>query len=62
MKAAEFYHAFRMEAAKAVVGQDDAVRLCALAVMARGHVLLEGVPGVGKTLLAKTVALSLIHI
>ena len=56
MKAAEFYAQFRSEAAKAVVGQDDAVRLCALAVMARGHVLLEGVPGVGKTLLAKTVA------
>ncbi len=56
MKAADFYQRFRTEAAKAVVGQDDAVRLCALAVMARGHVLLEGVPGVGKTLLAKTVA------
>ncbi len=56
MKAAEFYAQFRSEAAKAVVGQDDAVRLCALAVMARGHVLLEGVPGVAKTLLAKTVA------
>ncbi len=56
MKAAEFYQTFRSEAAKAVVGQDDAVRLCALAIMARGHVLLEGVPGVGKTLLAKTVA------
>ncbi len=56
MKAAEFFEKFRTEAAKAVVGQDDAVRLCALAVMARGHVLLEGVPGVGKTLLAKTVA------
>ncbi|MDQ6709312.1 MAG: MoxR family ATPase [Candidatus Dormibacteraeota bacterium] len=56
MKAAEFYQTFRSEAAKAVVGQEDAVRLCALAVMARGHVLLEGVPGVGKTLLAKTVA------
>jgi len=56
MKAAEFYAQFRSEAAKAVVGQEDAVRLCALAVMARGHVLLEGVPGVGKTLLAKTVA------
>jgi len=56
MKAAEFIEKFRTEAAKAVVGQDDAVRLCALAVMARGHVLLEGVPGVGKTLLAKTVA------
>jgi MoxR-like ATPase len=56
MKAADFFEKFRTEAAKAVVGQDDAVRLCALAVMARGHVLLEGVPGVGKTLLAKTVA------
>ena len=56
MKAAEFFDRFRSEAAKAIVGQDDAVRLCALAVMARGHVLLEGVPGVGKTLLAKAVA------
>jgi MoxR-like ATPase len=56
MKAAEFYQRFRSEAAKAIVGQDEAVRLCALALMARGHVLLEGVPGVGKTLLAKTVA------
>ena len=56
MNAAEFFQKFRSEAAKAVVGQDDAVRLCALAIMARGHVLLEGVPGVGKTLLAKTVA------
>jgi MoxR-like ATPase len=56
MKAADFYARFRAEAAKAVVGQDEAVRLCGLAVIAQGHVLLEGVPGVGKTLLAKTVA------
>jgi MoxR-like ATPase len=56
MKAADFYARFRSEAAKAVVGQDEAVRLCGLAVIAQGHVLLEGVPGVGKTLLAKTVA------
>jgi len=32
------------------------VRLCAVALVVRGHVLLEGVPGTGKTLLAKTVA------
>ena len=56
MKAADFYARFRSEAAKAVVGQDEAVRLCAIALIAQGHVLLEGVPGVGKTLLAKTIA------
>jgi MoxR-like ATPase len=56
MKAADFYAQFRSEASKAVVGQDEAVRLCAIALIAQGHVLLEGVPGVGKTLLAKTIA------
>ena len=56
MKAADFYARFRTEVAKAIVGQDDAVRLCGLALIAQGHVLLEGVPGVGKTLLAKTIA------
>src|SRR3979411_1065908 len=56
MKAVEFYERFRSEASKAIVGQDEAVRLCAIALIAQGHVLLEGVPGVGKTLLAKTIA------
>jgi MoxR-like ATPase len=56
MTAAEFYQRFRTEAAKAVVGQDEAVRLCAMAVAVGGHVLLEGVPGTAKTLLAKTIA------
>ena len=56
MKAADFYAKFRSEASKSVVGQDEAVRLCAIALIAQGHVLLEGVPGVGKTLLAKTIA------
>ncbi|HEV3097300.1 MAG TPA: MoxR family ATPase [Candidatus Dormibacteraeota bacterium] len=56
MKASDFYARFRSEASKAIVGQDDAIRLCAVALIANGHVLLEGVPGVGKTLLAKTIA------
>ena len=56
MNANDFYVRFKSEAQKAVVGQDEAVRLCALALIAQGHVLIEGVPGVGKTLLAKTIA------
>jgi MoxR-like ATPase len=56
MRAVDFYAKFRSEAAKAVVGQDEAVRLCALALIAQAHVLIEGVPGVAKTLLAKTIA------
>ena len=56
MNAADFYARFKAEASKAIVGQDEAVRLCALALIAQGHVLIEGVPGVGKTLLAKTIA------
>jgi MoxR-like ATPase len=56
MKASEFYEKFVSEAEKAIVGQPDAIDLCAVAVVVNSHVLLEGVPGVGKTLLAKTVA------
>jgi MoxR-like ATPase len=56
MTAVEFFQKFRTEAARTIVGQDDGIRLCALAVIAQGHLLLEGVPGVGKTLLAKTIA------
>src|SRR5258708_30596609 len=56
MEAGEFYGRFRSEVSKAIVGQDEAVRLCALALIAQSHVLLEGVPGVGKTLLARWIA------
>ena len=59
MTAVEFHQQLRAEVAKAVVGQDDAIRLCGLALAVGGHVLLEGVPGVAKTLLAKSLARAL---
>src|SRR5262249_26549409 len=47
------------EVAKVVVGQHEAIDLTLVALLAGGHVLLEGVPGVAKTLLARTLAASL---
>ncbi|MBN9182827.1 MAG: AAA family ATPase [Microbacterium sp.] len=44
----------RIEVGKAVVGQDGAVTGLLIALLARGHVLLEGVPGVAKTLLVRS--------
>ncbi|MEP7210837.1 MAG: MoxR family ATPase [Alphaproteobacteria bacterium] len=46
----------RAEVAKAVIGQDETVSLLLTALFARGHILLEGVPGVAKTLLARAFA------
>lgn len=49
----------RREMAKAVVGQEDTVDLILAALFTGGHILLEGVPGIAKTLTAKLVARSL---
>ncbi|MBA3745390.1 AAA family ATPase [Sporichthya sp.] len=46
--------ALRAEVGKAVVGQDAAVTGLVIALICRGHVLLEGVPGIAKTLLVRT--------
>jgi len=46
----------RTEVGKAVVGQDAAVTGLMIALLAGGHVLLEGVPGVAKTLLVRTLS------
>jgi MoxR-like ATPase len=51
--------ALRGEVAKAVVGQDAAVTGLVIALLGRGHVLLEGVPGTAKTLLVRALAASL---
>ncbi|MEU6646590.1 MoxR family ATPase [Saccharomonospora sp. NPDC046836] len=51
--------ALRSEVAKAIVGNDAAVTGLILALLCRGHVLLEGVPGVAKTLLVRTLATAL---
>jgi MoxR-like ATPase len=51
--------AVRTEIHKAVVGQDAAVSGLVVALLCRGHVLLEGVPGVAKTLLVRALAASL---
>ena len=51
--------AVRSEVAKVVVGQDGTLSGLVAALLVRGHVLLEGVPGVAKTLLVKTLATSL---
>ena len=49
----------RTEIGKAVVGQDATVTGLVIALLCRGHVLLEGVPGVAKTLLVRALAASL---
>ena len=51
--------ALRAEIAKVVVGQDAVVSGLVIALLCRGHVLLEGVPGVAKTLLVRTLAAAL---
>jgi len=44
---------------KVIIGQDDAVRYALVTVLANQHALIEGVPGLGKTLLARTLAAAL---
>ena len=46
----------RAEVGKVVIGQDAVLTSMVIALLCQGHVLLEGVPGVAKTLLAKAVA------
>src|SRR5258708_20358415 len=49
----------RYEIAKVIVGQQDVVEGVLICLIAAGHVLLEGVPGLGKTTLLRTMARAL---
>lgn len=55
----EAVHSIRNQIKKIIVGQDEMVKLIIAAILADGHVLIEGVPGVAKTLTAKLVARSM---
>ena len=44
---------------RVIVGKEDAIKLVLCAILARGHILLEDVPGTGKTVMAKSLAKSL---
>jgi MoxR-like ATPase len=53
---AQLYDQVKVEVAKVIVGQEEVFEQVMVAFLSGGHVLLEGVPGVAKTLIAKTLA------
>ena len=59
MRVEEAAQAVRTEVGKAIVGQGEAIDQALVAMLANGHILLEGVPGIAKTLLVRTLARSL---
>ncbi len=58
-EAVDRLNAVRREIAKVIVGQEDVVEGVLICLLAAGHVLLEGVPGLGKTTLLRTLARAL---
>lgn len=54
----EISEKLRQEIKKVIVGQDHVVDMLIVALLAQGHVILEGIPGVAKTLTAKLIAAS----
>ena len=53
------YNRIRDELSKVIVGQDEVIEQVLIAIFSRGHALLEGVPGLAKTLLISSIAQSL---
>jgi len=58
-RVSDLAHRVRANVERVIVGKSDVIELVLVALLCEGHVLLEDVPGIGKTLLAKTVARSL---
>jgi MoxR-like ATPase len=58
-RAAEPIHRLEANVARVIRGKREAIRLATVCLLARGHILLEDVPGVGKTMLAQSLARSL---
>ena len=58
-KCEQAYNKLRDELAKVIVGQNEVIEQVLIAVFARGHALLEGVPGLAKTLLVSSLAQAL---
>ncbi|MGH7933911.1 MAG: AAA family ATPase, partial [Candidatus Binataceae bacterium] len=56
---AEVFATLRAAIGSVIIGQDEAVRLSLVTLLCSGHSLYEGVPGVAKTLLARTLAATL---
>lgn len=56
LQASDLANALRVELRKAVIGQDVVIDDVLTALIAGGHILLEGVPGLGKTLLVRALA------
>ena len=50
-----FIHSLEAEIRKSIIGQDRLVERTLVGLLADGHILLEGVPGLAKTLLVKTI-------
>ncbi len=55
----EACHQIREQVGRVVVGQDETIEQLLLAIFSRGHCLLEGVPGLAKTLMVRTLAQSM---
>ena len=58
-KLGEAYAAIRSELGKVIVGQAEVIEQLMIAIFAQGHVMLEGVPGLAKTLMVSTLAKTL---